>query len=274
MFSLFFVLSSSNNPYYSLDSKINQQTYCGEADTAIDFFPPFNTKFLFVVNSIDEGVQMTVHSPSTSRGRTVNPYQNNSLLFTSGMAKVSFAFSKEHQCVTIASMALPECSTGIEVITHGSYIKTIQAARNQDYCIFFAPSSNNSYWRSTNTHLGNGEIYVYKDLATTYLTLKSSDQVASPSNEPWFFNYHSTETAASDETGCTLNLTCTTIDNNAIQTTTTPISYSVQPDKPDRSVFYPIFGSVCPIALLVVVVATLVTLYKKNPVEGAIVMKN
>ena len=273
-FSVLFSLCLSENKYFSLDEEIVQTEYCGKNGATIDFFPPFQSKFLFVVNSIDDGVKMAVHSPSTASGQAIDPRSNNSILFTTGNSKVSFTFSQDDQCVRIASVGLPECSSGVEVVTQMNYERKIEPQRNQDFCIFYAASSGSLSWRSKNTQLGSDKVTVYNSVTSgqSYVTLKNTDQSSTQTRTGWLFRYESTSTETGAEKGCTLSLMAGEVSDKAVQLVSTPMTFTVNADKPERNAFFPILGTVCPVALLVVWIITFIKLYRKSPVEGTITL--
>ena len=270
MISFFFRFVATSNPYITLGSDICQTSYCGDINSVVDVYPPFVSQFVVAITAIGDGVKTSIHSPSTASGITINPQTSNSFIFTSGNSKLSFNFTKADQCIYLASMSIPTCSSGVQVITQIDYAEVIQSDVNQDYCIFFAPASTNAYWNATNVSLGNGYVDVYtSSLERTYLTIQNSDQpYSTTSSTPWFFRYHSGSEEDPNARGCTLNLKAYELYNNSIQLVLTPTTFIVSPHVAETNYFYPIFGSICPLALLLVAIITLLTLFKKSPVEG------
>lgn len=280
MLNFLFSLSSCENAYLSLTKDIVQTRRCGKANEQIDFFAPLKNKFLFVINAIDNDIDMDVHSPTTGEAQKLSPKAVNSLYFPDGNGKVTFNFKKDGACVNVASAGIPICASGISVVTKTGFSKKFNVSRNADFCIFYAPASNDTSY-DISTNIGDDHIYVYNSVFDNVFTNDFHGEykyTSTGTNNAWLFRYMSGPSEKdfndSEEKGFKIYFKVNGIDPNALSNDGQPSSFAATTSGVSKNAFFPIFGSICPIILLVSWIFTFIHLYRKSPVEGVITMKN
>ncbi|OHT06053.1 hypothetical protein TRFO_05701 [Tritrichomonas foetus] len=161
----------------------------------------------------------------------------------------------------------------IEVCTKSSLTKVFKhESQNTDFCLLFAPSSQESRFCVNSTNLGNDQLYVYNHVMNNaWYDKYTADEAAGwsvTSNRPWLFRFE-TDSEKHDEHFIEILAKSTKeMPNFALEYENVPESAKIPPPGVlKHNYLIPILGCAAPVILMGSWLYAVITLFGKPPAK-------